>query len=64
MVAADFFTVEILRPFDLIRCYVLFVMDIQTRRVQIAAIVEQSYEEWMKQIARQRTGAMEGFLLG
>jgi len=64
IVAADFFTVEILGLFGLLRYYVLFVIDIQTRRVQIAGIVEQPYEEWMKQIARQLTDAMEGFLLG
>ncbi len=32
LVAADFFTVELLRPFGLVRYYVFFVMDIQTRR--------------------------------
>jgi putative transposase len=64
LVAADFFTVEILRPFGLVRYYVLFVIDIQTRRVQIAGIVHQPYEEWMKQIARNLTDAVDGFLIG
>jgi putative transposase len=57
IVAADFFTVEILRPFGLVRYYVLFVIDIQTRRVNIAGIVHQPYDEWMKQIARNLTHA-------
>jgi hypothetical protein len=64
VVAADFFTVEILRPFGLVRYYVLFIIDIQTRRVQIAGIVHQPYEEWMKQIARKLTDAFDSFLRG
>ncbi len=64
IVAADFFTVEILKPFGLVRYYVFFVMDIQTRRVQIAGIVHQPYDEWMKQIARNLTDVVDGFLLG
>jgi putative transposase len=64
IVAADFFTVEILRPFGLVRYYVLFIIDIQTRRVQIAGIVHQPYEEWMKQIARNLTDVVDGFLIG
>ena len=64
IVAADFFTVEILRPFGLVRYYVLFVIDIQTRCVQIAGIVHQPYEEWMKQIARNLTDVVDGFLIG
>jgi putative transposase len=38
IMAADFFTVEILRPFGIVRFFVLFVIDIQTRRVHIAGI--------------------------
>ncbi len=64
IVAADFFTVEILKPFGLVRYYVFFVMDIQTRRVHIAGIVHQPYGEWMKQIARNLTDVFDGFLLG
>jgi putative transposase len=64
IVATDFFTVERLRPFGLVRFYVLFVIDIQTRRVHIAGIVHQPYDEWMKQIARNLTDMMGGFLLG
>lgn len=35
---ADFFSVEVLTPFGLIGYFVLFVIDIGTRRVQIAGI--------------------------
>jgi putative transposase len=64
IVAADFFTVEILRPFGVVRFFVLFVIDIQTRRVHIAGIVHQPYEEWMKQIARNLTDAVDGIFKG
>jgi putative transposase len=64
IVATDFFTVEILRPFGLVRFYVLFVIDIETRRVHIAGIVHQAYDEWMKQVARNLTDVVDGFLLG
>ena len=64
IVATDFFTVEILRPFGVVRFFVLFVIDIQTRRVHIAGIVHQPYEEWMKQVARNLTDAVDGILKG
>jgi putative transposase len=59
---ADFFTVEVLRPFGLVRYYVLLVIDIGTRRVQIAGITSQPSDAWMKQIARNLTDAVDGFL--
>ena len=36
--AADFFTVEVLTLFGLVRYHVLFFIDIASRRVQIAGI--------------------------
>ena len=39
-----------------------FVIDLETRRVEIAGIVHQPYDDWMKQIARNLTDAMDGFL--
>ena len=59
---ADFFTVEVLRGFGLIRYYVFFIIDIGTRRVQIAGITNQPSEAWMKQIARNLTDCVDGFL--
>ncbi|MDJ0766843.1 MAG: helix-turn-helix domain-containing protein, partial [Myxococcota bacterium] len=41
--AADFFTVEVLTLFGLVRYYVLFVIDFKTRRVEIAGVVHQPY---------------------
>src|SRR5664279_3816136 len=59
---ADFFTVEVLRGFGLVRYYVFFVIDIATRRVHIAGITSQPSEAWMPQIARNLTDCIDGFL--
>ena len=59
---ADFFTVEVLRGFGLVRYIVFFIIDIGTRRVHIAGITNQSSEAWMKQIARNLTDSVDGFL--
>jgi putative transposase len=42
---ADFFTVEVLRGFGLVRYWVMFVIDVGTRRVHIAGISEQPSED-------------------
>ena len=62
--ATDFFSVEVLTRRGLVRCFVLFVIDLETRRVEIAGIAQQPDGEWMKQIARNLTDADEGFLKG
>jgi len=58
----DFFSVEVLSPFGLIRYFVFFVIDIGSRRVHIAGITNQLSEAWMMQIARNLTDCCEGFL--
>jgi putative transposase len=60
--ATDFFSVEVLTPTGLVRYFVLFILDLQTRRVEIAGIAQQPDGEWMKQIARNPTDCDEGFL--
>ncbi len=60
--ATDFFTVEVLTSSGLIRYFVLFVIDLKTRRVEIAGITNQPYDDWMTQIARNLTDAIDGFL--
>jgi putative transposase len=62
--ATDFFSVEVLTRVGLVRYFVLFVMDLQTRRIEIAGIAQQPDGEWMKQIARNLTDADSGFLNG
>jgi transposase InsO family protein len=45
----------------LIRYFVLFVIDLKTRRVEIAGILPRPDGEWMKQIARNFADCEEGF---
>jgi putative transposase len=61
--AADFFTVEVLTLGGIVRYHVLFFMHLATRRVHVAGITPQPYEYWMKQIARNLTDMVDGFLL-
>ena len=60
--AADFFTVEVWTKYGLIRHAVLFVIDLQTRKVEIAGILPQPDGLWMKQVARNLTDCFSGFL--
>jgi putative transposase len=62
--AMDFFNVEVLSLTGLVRYSVLFVIDIKTRRVQIAGIVREAHGAWMKQVARNLIDAVDGFLQG
>jgi transposase InsO family protein len=62
--ATDFFSVEVLTRTGLVRYFVLFIIDLKTRRVEIAGIAHQPEGEWMKQIARNLTDAEDGFLSG
>ena len=50
--ATDFFTVEVLTLTGLVRNAVLFVIDLESRRVHIAGVVRRPHGAWMKQIAR------------
>jgi hypothetical protein len=47
-----------------IRHFVLFAIDLRSRRVEVAGIAQQPDGEWMKQIARNLTDAVDGFLNG
>ncbi|MBW2714399.1 MAG: transposase [Deltaproteobacteria bacterium] len=58
----DFFTVEVINLRGLIRYFVLFVIDLKTRRVEVAGVVAQPDGRWMKQVARNLTDVMDGFL--
>jgi transposase InsO family protein len=62
--ATDFFTVEVLTWRGLVRYLVLFVIDLKTRRVEIAGIASSPDGIWMTQIARNLTDCEDGFLLG
>lgn len=62
--ATDFFSIEVITRSGLVRYFVLFVIDLKTRRVEIAGIVPQPDGEWMKQIVRNLTDVDDGFLNG
>ena len=62
--ATDFFNVEVLTWRGLVRYYVLFVVDLASRRVEIAGIVQQPHDGWMKQAAGNLTDVVDGFLRG
>ncbi len=64
LAAADFFTVEVCSWRGLITYYVLFVMELSTRRVHIAGITRNPNARWMMQIAKNLTDPFDGFLLG
>ena len=64
MGATDFFTVEVWTLRGLVRYHVLFVIRLSTREVNIAGIVPESDGEWMKQVARNLTDCVDGFLSG
>jgi transposase InsO family protein len=64
LAAIDFTTVEVWTKTGLVTFYVLFVMELATRRVHFAGATASPDDRWMKQIARNLTAADEGFLLG
>jgi len=63
LAACDFFSVELLVKGKLIRCMVLFAMDLSTRRVEILGVRPRPNGPWMEQIARNLTWE-DGFLAG
>ena len=63
LAATDFFTTEVWTVSGLVTYYVLFVMHVATRRVQIAGLTPFPNEVWMSQVARNLTLADVGFLV-
>ena len=59
----DFFTVEVVSFRGLIRYFVLFVIDLKTRRVEIAGLVAQPDGRWMTQVARNLTDVIGSRLI-
>lgn len=62
MAATDFFTTEVWTARGLIRYHVLFVIHPATREVKIVGIIPEPNDDWMKQIARNITDCVDGFL--
>ncbi len=63
MAATDFFTVEVWTSRGLMTYYVLFVMRLKTRSVQIVGVTTAPNGADMKQVARNLTDVSDGFLL-
>jgi len=61
--ATDFFSVEVVTWRGLVRYFVLFVIDLKTRRVEIAGITATQNGEWMQQVARNLIDRDGGFLV-
>ncbi len=62
--ASDFFTVEVWSWRGLITHYVLFVIDLVTRRVFIGGLTTNPDEMWMLQVARTLMDCESGALIG
>jgi transposase InsO family protein len=64
LAAIDFFTVEIHTWRGLVRYMVLFAVELHSRKVEIAGIIPQANGQWMKQMGRNLSDPMSGFLRG
>ena len=62
--ATDFFTQEVWESFGLVTYYVLFFIQIGTRRLHVAGITEYPDSGFMEQVARELTFEGDGFLNG
>ena len=64
LASVDFTTITVWTKSGLITYYLLFFMELGTRRVHLAGLTAHPDEDWMLQIARNVTDAEEGFLHG
>ena len=64
LAAIDFTTIEVWTKSGLVTFYLLFVMELKTRRVHFAGCTPHPGERWMQQVARNLTDSIDGFLLG
>jgi transposase InsO family protein len=62
--AIDFTTVEVWTKGGLVTCYLLFVMEVATRRVCFAGCTPNPDAPWMMQVARNLTDVEDGFVMG
>ena len=62
MASIDFTTVEVWTTSGLTTFYLLFVMELKTRRVDFAGCTTNPNEEWIKTVARELTNSEDGFL--
>jgi hypothetical protein len=64
LAAADFFSLEVWTVLGLVRYHVFFVIRLATREVHIAGIIPEPPGRWMKQMARNLTDGLNGFMSG
>ena len=64
IIAADFFTTEVVSWQGLVTYYTLFVIELRSRLVLMCGTTVSPDAPWMKQVARQLTDAMDGFARG
>ena len=64
LAGADFFTVEVLTWRGLVTYYVLFFIDVGSRRVSVGGITRHPDSCWMEQVARNATMQDTGYLNG
>jgi len=63
LVATDFFTAEVWTTCGLVTYYILFFLQVGSRKVHIAGITPHPNGPWMTQMARNSTMAEWGFLI-
>jgi hypothetical protein len=64
LTSVDFTTIEVWTKSGLVTCYLLFVMELTSRRVHFAGCTANPDEAWMCQTARNLTDGEDGFLRG
>src|SRR5262249_48996251 len=64
LAGADFFTVEVLTWRGLVTYYVLFFIEVGSRRVRVGGITRYPESSWMQQVARNATMEGDGYLNG
>lgn len=62
LVAADFFTVEVVTWLGLVRYHVLFLLELGTRKVHLGGIARDPGEAWVLQAFRNLADGFEGVL--
>ena len=62
LAAIDFTTTEVWTQHGLVTFFVLVVMQLKTRRIEIAGITTSPDSAWIRQMARNLTDSQEGFL--
>jgi transposase InsO family protein len=64
LASVDFTTIEVWTKGGLVTVYLLFVMELATRRVHFAGSTANPDEPWMLQVSRNLSDAEDGFLRG